>query len=222
MKKEETAAVKTALSEMLRGIQSSRIAVRAKGMALHVKAQGDANDTGKLELALLRRVDGLYLQVHVFGGALNDALCAVAMPEGINNLFTAGVFFLSTLSEKDRRFSPEPGGALLLRSPIDTAAIAVRVAEKIRTIYLPIVESILTVDDELPKIVVEYSEYFSYPLTVLAILKAVGRSAALDDVLADAALRRRFKREVALDFEKIIDKSVVSKLDAVLGQRGAP
>lgn len=195
---------KVALTSGLKALTSAPLHLKVKGLHVDISLRGETTPQGAFDLAFLSRVDGLYLHVGVFGGELSDCLSQLHLPKETNNLLTSGVFFLNTLSEKNREFSPDAGGARLLDATTTPAGLADATIGKIKQFYLPLVEAILTLSPELPAYVVKYAECFSYPLTILAILERLGLEPKFTQIVTTKHDISRFKRERGFDFESLL------------------
>jgi hypothetical protein len=153
-------------------------------------------------------VDAVYLLAEVFGGRLCDMLYRMSLPPKRNNLMAKGVFLLSSLSEKNKEFSPDRGGARVLHGDMPVAEAAADVVGRIRSIYVPIAQSILGLTPDLAKHVVARPDCFSYPLTILAVLEKLGISSTYSEIAGIRAAAKAFKKESGLKIRELIDAAV--------------
>jgi hypothetical protein len=189
----------------LRSIVVPGLRTRAsKKLTLSISPLESRQTEATVDLVVSAKYAHVHLQAHVFSGRLHRIIEQLQVPRERNNLMARGVFFLTTLSEKNKEFSPDIGGARLLYDEMPTAAIAEDIGLKIRSTYLPIIESVLCLSPTLATNVLERPECFSYPLTILAILQRLGVTNTYSEALAVPKAKQIFKKEWGLDIQKVL------------------
>ena len=196
---------KKKLQTYLSTIDYPGLSVKRSGNTLKISKSGEKNFCSEISIVYLTRVSGYYLQVHVKGGELHDAISEMNLPTSANQLLCQGVYFHSSLSEKNKQFSPDIGGARLLYPNCDEASICEDTIDRIKRNNLPLIHSVLYLTKDLPNHVLEYTADFSYPLGILAYLQKRGIDETFTRATSDPALRKKFKKEHQIDYKKLLE-----------------
>jgi hypothetical protein len=202
MRTETVSGFKSAMLDSLKTIVLPGLRFRAsKQLTLSVSTLESKQAEATVDLILSTKFEHVYLQAHIFGGRLHALIEQLQLPRERNNLMAKGVFFLTTLGEKKKEFSPDIGGARLLYDEMPMKEVVQEISSRIKSTYLPIVESVLQLSPALATYVIDRPVCFSYPLTILAVLQRLGISNAYAEALTVPNAKLAFKKEWGFDIQ---------------------
>lgn len=196
--------LKAALKSTLRS-RAGRTSFETKTKGLSVVVVGtDRKNIAELSFEFLARVDAIYLVTQVTGGRLADMVSAANMPSTARRSLAAALYFKSTLSEKQPRFTTQQGGAEYFSATTDVVQLAERLVGRAFEHYLPSIETILSITPALSGLIVDEAQFFSFPLTALAILEQLGQDATFSHVEGTKQARALSPKESSLDVRSLV------------------
>ncbi len=145
---------------------------------------------GRLSFVHLAKADAYYVIASVSGGEVHE-FCKAHAPPYRSNLLNPDMTLLhSSLSDRDRRFADEAGGAVRVWKADGIERICERMLEKIRAFHLPRICHALTAAPELVQDVLGGPDDYAYPALAIAAVRRE-RSLEWEPGFADELLRNR-------------------------------
>ena len=129
---------------------------------------------------------------------------SVSGGKGPSGQLAAALYFKSTLSEKQPRFTTQQGGAEYFSATTDFVQVAERLVGRAFEHYLPSVETILSITPSLPDLILDEAQFFSFPLTALAILEQLGHGDTFSRIEGTKEAKLLSRNESSLDVRSLV------------------
>lgn len=198
--------IRRAVSQRLREFRLQgplRASASTKDLTLSIRSTRRNAWFGTLSWTTLRQEDAVYLSVLVSGSPLHDIAKWLDLPAGVRRILADETFVWCSLGDKMNRFSASESGAEPFFFNSDPEVIATKMVSRGLDNYLPIIHESIALDSTLPGRILSMPDYFAYPKIYLGILEAGGVSDDYSRAIHDPRYRRSFKREQAIDMDRV-------------------
>lgn len=187
-----------ALDAALRSLQYPGLSFKPAKRKLRILLE--ARPVAELAFVDLARTDGVYLQARVFDGSTCQTLKALDLPP-LNIVLSQDLLLLSSLSEENKEFGDQLGGAVNLYAAMDVEAISAKIVEKLKAFHLPVIHRFLTLAPQLPDDILQYPAHYAFPAATAALaIRANGQG---EEAFAEFARKAKAEKFWGLSQESI-------------------
>jgi len=195
---------KEQLANQMENISVDHLVLKLSKTTLKIYLPGEKKHFAEASFVFLTKVSAFYLLCHVSDGKVANEIQKLNLPEETASNFAKGVYCMSTLGKKVNKFTSDIGGARYFSEKMNPDQIIQESCQRLQMYYLPVISSILNIDDNLGKYILDDPDSFKYPLATLALFQKIKENAAYDDILNDPLSKKIFKKEYKTDYRKLL------------------